>query len=89
MDIYSRKFIIMLAVAAVALAYSTIIYYIAAGEFTYISFKSFLGVVITVLAIIAIMRGEDIEKARKWFWKIFFIIVIVLLLASIFFGLEL
>jgi hypothetical protein len=66
MEKYDRKLVIMLAITAVILSYLTIIYYITVGELTYISSISLFGVVLTVLVIIAIMRGEDIEKARKW-----------------------
>ncbi len=89
MEKYERKLVIMLAITAVILSYFTAILYIAIGELTYASFISLLGIILAVLTIIAIVRGEDIEKVRIWFWKLFPVIVVVLLLVSIFFGLKL
>ncbi len=83
MDIYSRKFIIMLTIAAIVLAYLTVIYYLAVGGMTYIAFRPLFGILLIVLTIITIIRKEDIEKAGKWFWKILFITLIIFLIALI------
>ncbi|MCD6447861.1 MAG: hypothetical protein J7L58_02295 [Thermoplasmata archaeon] len=82
MDAFTRRIIILMAIAAFLLVYLVAVYYIWAGEMTVVTWRIFYAsiTVIILAAIIFLSRGNDI-KMKWWFWKL--IILLILLAVSL------
>jgi len=82
MDAFTRRIIILMAIAAFLLVYLVAVYYIWAGEMTVVTWRIFYAFVIVIISAVAVFlsRGKDM-RMEWWLWKL--ILALILLAMSL------